>query len=100
MTKVKTLKNFFRSDFTEAKDFLLSLPLGPLDDDDKIILAAHLGNLDTDVTTKGTWTVDDLVDSKVVYNGPNNTMLPTHPKFASVIGILLTEHTRVYLGVF
>ena len=97
---MRTLKNFFRTDFSEYKDFLLKLKKDtPLSEEDKSKLVDILNEKDPVAETKGKWSVDKVSCAKVVYSGNNNPHLPAHPLYEKIVGIQICDETRIYLNI-
>ena len=103
---MKTLHNFFRADFTQSADYLLSVTQGPLDEETAISIAALLGEFDPTEEGKGQWVATGdgdytLDEAQVIYVGENNEDLPTHPLFKHAVGISLRPDAdgprRLYL---
>lgn len=103
---MKTLPQFFRTDFSSETEFLNTLPLGPLSQDNAESLANVIDNHD-ESDSHGQWNAlgDDspfcLSKSEVIFAGHNNVDLPTHPLFTHVVGISLPSDEdggrRMYL---
>lgn len=101
---MKTLSNFFRVNFTDVKDTLLTLKLGNIDDTDGSFLADLLSSRDPD--EPGLWFYKasglpdgghELADATIFYNGSNSTLYPTYPLFSNIVGIDLGNDSRIYL---
>lgn len=97
MERIKTLKNFFRIDFSDHKEWLMSLPKGELGEEEVVKLADILNEKDPVSETKGQWSVEKLGCAKVIYSGDNNPHLPTHPLYKKIVGIQICDKTRIYL---
>ena len=95
---MNTLKNFFRVDCTNFKDWLLGLQKGLLSEEDREQLASLLDEVDPIAETKGSWS-ERVCDAEVIYVGDNNVNLPTNPMYKKVVGFKLCEETRVYLHI-
>ncbi len=101
-TRTATRPNFFRVDLTSEAEFLYTLPVGQLSDEDRAQLTAVLSEHDT--KARGLWVNDKDDDrctncckAEVFYNGENHTDLPTNPLFNHVVGVNLGDNTRIYL---
>lgn len=99
MKRMQTMKTFFRTDFSDHREWLLSLENGEMSEGDIIKLSAILNEKDPFEETKGTWTVNKLSCAKVFYSGDNHLDLPTHPLFEKVVGIQICDQTRIYLNI-
>ncbi len=94
---MKTLKNFFRIDFSEHRDWLLGFTKGhQLHEDEVEELVRILNENDPVESTRGQW-ADHTHCVQVIYTGLNHSDLPTHPLYERVVGIQLCDETRVYL---
>lgn len=96
---MKTLGNFFRVDCTSYGEWLLSLSVGDIGEEDLVKLSTMMNELDPVVTTKGNWSSESLCKAKVFYNGDNNSQLPTHPLYKQVVGVQLCDNTRAYFNI-
>lgn len=99
---MKTIHNFFRTDFSQYAEFLSSLSVGGLTSEEKTSLAAIMGAEDKTASGAGNWVADGTGENglryaQVVYVGGNNNDLPTNPKFSHVVGISLGGDRRTYL---
>lgn len=85
----------FFCDFTEDKDSLIDLPVGPLDDHAATILAAALSTHDAG-PGRALW-VDQanpewgLVGAEITYNGPNLTGFASNGLYDHVIMLKFPE---------
>lgn len=95
---MKTLKNFFRCDFTQHREWLLNLAKGKVLAEVKVQLAEMLDVADPIAETRGQWS-DLLEDAVVFYVGKNTHDFPTNPKYSDVVGIQIGDDERIYLNL-
>lgn len=90
--QIKRMTDYlFHCDFTEFSKELSETPVGEIDGDTAVLLAAILQEKDTG-EGRAHWNVESdtpwsLYGASVVYNGPNSRNYPTKFKYDSVLVI-------------
>lgn len=95
---------FFFADFTPHFELLNNMPVGPLSEENQLLLASILGEIDTgvgagkwmDVAPTREW---GLQDSEIVYNDKNAMRLPTRNRPGFAMGISFSAESVAPKGV-
>jgi hypothetical protein len=96
------LNYLFFCDFTDSRDAISGIPGGVLSADNATLLAAALSSHDTG-QYRADWTdaadADfSLAGASVVYNGKNDTNLPSNARFDNVLILSFTKDGKKPLG--
>lgn len=94
---------FFFSDFSPHHELLSKMPLGPVSEENQLLIASIIDEIDKGVGA-GKWMFESpikqwgLQDVEIIYNGANSQRLPTRPKHSFAMGLLFPNDSVVPQG--
>jgi len=102
MSDIFWLNYLFFVDMSDEADTLEHVPVGVLTADNATLLAAVLSTHDTG-EGRALWTDKEasawsLAGAEVVYNGANNTSLPSNGRFSNVLILRFPEASTAPVG--
>lgn len=103
VSSVDSRNYFFFSDFTVHHELLSSMPVGPVSEENQLLIASMFDEIDKGVGA-GKWLFDSptkqwgLQGVEIIYNGPNSQRLPTRPRLSFAMGLMFPADSLVPQG--